>query len=35
MSKMTFVHNDVEGITVCNYIDNDGRYYSGMAKCHP
>lgn len=35
MSKMTFTHEEVEGITICHYIDNDGRYYSAMARCHP
>lgn len=34
MSKITFHHND-HGLTVCQYIDNDGRHYQGAAQCHP
>jgi hypothetical protein len=33
MSKLTFDYTD--DITTCHFIDNDGRYYSATAKCHP
>lgn len=33
MSKLTFDH--VDDVTICHFIDNNGRYYSGTAKCHP
>lgn len=33
MSKLTFDHTD--NATICHFIDNDGRHYSGIAQCHP
>lgn len=34
MGTIHFTHDDVTRTTYCVSIDNDGRHYTGKAKCH-